>query len=211
MVCARPQGMIIEGVTGAGKTSTIAALRSNDFVVSRWAPYDFFSEDETFGEFMTELRERPELPVEQRLRLLNNVVSMICDRSAKSKRYHFIIERAHFSYYALLPKWQLYRTFDEKFATLNAHVFLLWLPENELQPRSLYRSEASDCAERFIEAYGSEAKALDAIRRSQANRYGAIEKSAIPYTIIDTSAMQWQRYADEIAGEVQKGQTARFS
>ena len=40
-------GIILEGVTGAGKSSTIRALRS-------LASFDLVDEEETFGDFMAE-------------------------------------------------------------------------------------------------------------------------------------------------------------
>lgn len=47
-----PQGIIIEGITGAGKSQTISALTNDAEFHNGWTPYDIYPEEETFGEFM---------------------------------------------------------------------------------------------------------------------------------------------------------------
>ena len=110
-----------------------------------------------------------------------------------------MLERAHFSYYALLPKWDLCESVDSTLASLNAHVYLLWIPDKDLRARSLLRSDREAWNERFVSLFGSEAAALDAIRASQNARYEAIHKSALPHTVINTGAREWDRYAREIS------------
>jgi hypothetical protein len=114
------------------------------------------------------------------------------------------MERAHYSYYALLPQWDLYNNFDNELARLNPHVFLLWIPEGLLKSRSLLRLERQGWSDGFLTLYGSESAALGAVRASQNARYEAIQKSAIPNTVIDTAAMEWERYANCITSEMQK-------
>ncbi len=204
-----PRGIIIEGVTGAGKTHTMKALLSNEFVRQHWSPYDLFREKETFGEFMGDLQRYPNAPLQQRFRLLRNSIQTATSRAAKSGDYRFIMERSHYSYYALLPNWDLYKSFDEQLAGLNVHVFLLWIPEEVLRDRSLFRRERRGWAGAFIEYFGSESEAIQAFCASQAARYEAIERSVIPHTVIDTRAMDWERYANEIADTLGKS-TARL-
>ena len=199
-----PQGIIIEGVTGAGKTRTMKALLSNEFVRQHWSPYDLFREKETFGEFMGDLQRYPDAPPQEKFRLLSNSIRTATSRAAQSDDYRFIMERSHYSYYALLPNWDLYKSFDEQLAGLNVHMFLLWIPEELLSDRSLFRRERRGWTSEFIEYFGSESEAIQAFRASQAARYEAIERSVIPHTVIDTRAMDWGRYANEIANKIRK-------
>lgn len=199
MGMSRTQGIIIEGITGAGKTHTMKALLSNSFFTEHWKPFDVFREKETFGEFMGELMENPGLPTLQKFRLLQSVISTVFMRVGKTDPYHYLLERAHYSYYALLPDWSLYERFDEALVSLNAHVYLLWIPPNQLTERSLYRSERRGWAEGFIEHYGSESSALESFASVQQLRYDGIKKSGVPHTVIDTSEKDWRSYAKTIS------------
>lgn len=194
-----PSGIIIEGITGAGKTHTLKALCTNADFNARWTPYDVFREKETFGEFMGELMKDPDARPEQKFRLLQRVVTTAKGRAQKISPYHFILERAHYSYYALLPDWALSNEFDDMLLSLNAHVFLLWIPPEELKTRSLHRVDRDQWGEGFVAFHGDEAKALARFEEVQELRYDGIKKSSIPHTLIDTSKMDWESYAAQIS------------
>ncbi len=193
-----PHGIIIEGITGAGKTQTLKALLSQKPFAQQWKPFDIFREKETFGEFMGELMEQPDMPTDQKLKLLQRVVNTMTDRSRRVANYHYILERAHFSYYALLPDWSLYKNFDETFKALNAHVFLLWIPQEHLKGRSLYRADRREWAEGFVQLHGDEEQTMENFASVQERRHEGIQRSVIPHTLIDTSQQDWDSYAKRI-------------
>jgi thymidylate kinase len=197
-----PSGIIIEGITGAGKSHTLKALCANEGFNAGWAPYDVFREKETFGEFMGELMEHPDDPPERKFLLLQRVITTAKNRAQKTSPYHFILERAHYSYYALLPEWALYQTFDDDLRSLNAHIVLLWIPPDELKRRSLYRVDRREWGAGFVAFHGDEAKALARFEEVQQLRYEGIKKSSIPHTVIDTSEMDWESYTTEISHSV---------
>ncbi len=174
---------ILEGLTGTGKSETLAALTA-----SGAAPALLISEDDTFGDAMLEI-ERGQID-------LHRLVA-ICDRLEREQPSDFLLERFHFSYFALAPQWNLYRDIDARLAALEANVVLLVLPEAELRSRSLMRKEYSEQDwQGFVGHFGSEEAALRALRDSQARRVEALSLSALPSRIVDTSAKSWSVYAD---------------
>jgi len=182
-------GLIIEGVTGAGKTSTIKALQS---IVS----FDLIDEHATFNDFMSEFFADPE-PASRRAR---ERLDGILDRVEADKSRRHLMERFHFSQLALGSDWKWYRDLDDRCATLGCKVVVLVLPEEHLGSRSLYRAEyeGKDWQE-FIQRYGSEGGALDAIRRSQKARLEAVKESRLESRLIDTRGKDWSAYAKLIA------------
>ncbi|MEO6913008.1 MAG: hypothetical protein ABI182_03175 [Candidatus Baltobacteraceae bacterium] len=195
----RSQGIIIEGITGAGKTRTLKALLANETFNNSWAPYDIFREKEAFGEFMGELAAYPDAQPNEKFHLLDRVVRTACARAQSVESYHFLMERAHYSYYALLPEWNLYQGYDSALSALHSHVFLLWIPEGQLESRSLHRSDRNKWGDSFLQLYGTQNNALKKFETVQLVRYAGICRSSIPHTVIDTSAMDWVAYADLIA------------
>jgi len=193
-------GLIIEGITGVGKTQTLRALQRSPELQRAFRSLDIFREKETFGNFMTELMENPDAPPAHKLRRLNRVIQTVQSRSQRHPSYGFILERAHYSYYALLPDWSLYEETDALLASLNTLIVLLRLPVPELKTRSLYRIDRDPkwWARGFVDHYKSETNALSTFEQIQERRYQGIQNSILPHIVIDTSAMSWDRYAEMI-------------
>lgn len=149
--------LIVEGVTGAGKTSTIAALRPI-------ADFKLFDEELTFDDFMTDFFVDPDAAA---LRAANRMAAILSQIEADPSQ-KYLLERLHFSQLALGSDWKWYREIDSRCGRLGCRVVLLSLPNGELGSRSLYRSEygGKDWQD-FIQRYGSEARSLDAIRLSR--------------------------------------------
>jgi hypothetical protein len=183
-------GVIVEGVTGAGKTSTIASLSSI-------STFRLVGEDETFGDFMPAFDADPESASERASQRLACIVDGI-DAGPKSGRY--VLERFHFSQIALGSDWRRYRDVDRRLAVAGFKVVVLVIPEEHLRMRSLYRAERGNADwQDFLGRYGSERSAVDAIRRSQAARLAALKDSALEHRAIDTTAASWDVYAAGIA------------
>jgi hypothetical protein len=106
-----------------------------------------------------------------------------------------------FSDIALGANPELFRGIDERCSSLGCAVVVFTLPDDALVRRSLYRVEYDGIDwQAFCSRYGSEHGALEALRRSQMARLSAIKCGRLPYREVDTSAMQWNGYAQEIAG-----------
>jgi hypothetical protein len=175
--------VILEGLTGAGKTHTIAAMRELGL-----APATVVPEEETFGELMDEL-DGPVDPAHLVRRL-----TAVCARLGDD----FLLERFHLSYYALVPDWSHYAAIDAHLATLGVSLVLLGV--GDLRGRSLLRAEHGHTDwQHFAERYGSEENALAALDASQARRFEALRLTALRHLVIDTEARAWHDYARTIA------------
>ncbi|MHB8228005.1 MAG: hypothetical protein ACYDA5_02260 [Vulcanimicrobiaceae bacterium] len=186
--------LIIEGVTGAGKSQTIAALRV--LLAEEWKNITFYDEEATFGDFMGEWIERPDADASWLLRRLGATLRALEDLPENRA---VLIERCHLSYEALWPQCSRSMRCDRRLARLGFDLVLLTLPERALKERSLYRvDQGEDWSRNFIEHYGSERAALGAIRRSQRRRVSALSRTTLPALRIDTGAMAWPSYAEQI-------------
>jgi hypothetical protein len=183
--------LILEGLTGTGKSSTIAALRS---IVD----FRCFDEHATFGDFASEFRaDRGKAARGARGRM-----SRILDEiEADATKGRFLLERFHFSQLALGSEALWYATLNERCVGLCARVAVLALTGSKLAARSLYRSEygGSDW-QNLIGLHGSETAALAALGDAQSRRLEAIAKSGLEYRVIDTADGAWPHYAALIAG-----------
>jgi thymidylate kinase len=182
--------LIIEGVTGTGKTSVIAALQA----LSR---FELIDEVATFDDFMTEFFADPTAAAHRAHDRMAAILDKI-EEHAHSK--HYLLERFHFSQLALGSELKWYQDLNERCEALAAKVAVLVLPKNEIARRSLYRLEhGGKDWQNLIDRYGSEAKALRAIKDSQGARIRAVEKSCLQHRKLDTTEKAWRRYAMDIA------------
>jgi hypothetical protein len=191
----RPARIIVEGVTGAGKSSLLQALgaRSDTGRNAIVVP-----EEETLGEFMSEeLLDSGASPSEKLWRL-THVLEKV---KAAPAEQGLLLERFHPTYYALVPSWPLYQQFDSELALLGFRLVLLTIPETALRTRCLFRGDRSQTAwsQGMVDYYGSLEAALTAISDSQQRRLEVLDHTATPALTIDTSEMMWADYSDRVA------------
>lgn len=187
--------VILEGLTGAGKSSTLAALVQQ--LQAQSAELQIVYEEETFGELMAEMAIRKENPCH---RLQTILARLQTDTAGAQPKKWLLLERFHPSYYALLPDWSLYQAIDQQLAALGARLVLLGYPAEALASRALYRMEreAEGWSQGFLALYGSEALALAALETSRCQRIEACQLSALTCLEIDTSQQIWDVYATRI-------------
>ncbi len=182
--------ILLEGLTGAGKSQTIGALRRLGLAPSLVVP-----EEETYGEFMDELDDGSKDDA-FRLRRLAEVR----DRVLADPGGSFLLERLHPSYFALLPKWSLYDDLDRALAEAGTTLVLLHVGEDRLRARSLMREEYGHTDwQSFVAHFGSEEKALSALRGSQQRRFEVLGLTRMRTVTIDTGDKAWDDYARQIA------------
>jgi len=193
-------GLIIDGVTGAGKSQVIEALKRNPGLAQVLGPGRIFPEAETFGEFMTEMHEPDRSDIELCRRLTAVVADLKTGRKAYGPDYGFVLERFHYSYYALLPDWELYRGFDQTVGRLGCKAVLLTYPDSHAQVRGLYRQDRAkeSWTADMLRTYGSPAGVAEAIALSQKRRREALKHSLIPSLELDTARMDWDDLANRI-------------
>lgn len=191
-------GIVLEGVTGAGKSQTLVALERHPRFIELLGNGRVFREDETLGEAMDELQDKSIAPSKHMWRLERVLQEIASDDAPEPRGY--VLERFHWSYYALLPQWNLYPDIDAQLKTWKFKTVLLTIAPDEFVGRSLERvdRDAVEWTEGMIAFYGSRAKVLEAMQVSQARRLEAVELSGMTALVLDTGGREWTRYAEHI-------------
>lgn len=164
--------LILDGVTGAGKSQTLRALQAHPAWPTLLQEGRMIPEEETPGEFMAELQQ-PNLSTTERLARLYAALdelehaALVADQASG-----YVLERFHLSYYALLPDWQLYCSIDDRLRALHGQLVLLEFAPKHTAERALDRvdRQATTWTAEMIAYYGSRAAGLEAIAHSRARR-----------------------------------------
>jgi hypothetical protein len=181
--------LILEGVTGSGKSSTVRALQA-------CAAFKLYDEDATFDDFLTQFWDNPGAAAGRAVRRFASILTEI----EKDPSQNCLLERFHFSPIAVGSDLAWYQAINERCAALGCKVAALTIPEEELRLRALNRKEYCDKDWQFLIArYGSVEASLGVLRAAQRRRVEAIGASGLPSLLIDTSAMAWDDYAAQIA------------
>jgi hypothetical protein len=186
--------VVLEGLTGTGKSQTLAAMRRLGLLPARVVP-----EEETFGELMDEIavaEAEGTLEAPALVRRIEHVLEAVVRREPD-----FLLERFHLSYFAVLPSgWERWSAIDAELAERGVELVLLRLPEPALRDRSLLRREHGGRDWQGLGAHvGGEDAALALLARSQERRLEALARTRMRSRVVDTSAMDWESYARAIA------------
>lgn len=183
---SRPARLIVEGVSGAGKSQVLRRLRRRP----EFRGALVLTERATFGELMGELDDRPPEP-RVFLRRLDACLNRI-ERLPAGKPC--LVERFHPSYFALVPDWRLYAAVDRRLARLGFRIAILRVPERALARRSLDRADRSRrWHDGMSDYFGGRTNALKALRLSQRRRAAAARNTALPCRTFDTRDSDWAR------------------
>ena len=192
--------ILIEGVTGSGKTQTMQALMHHKEFSALLGRGRVFAEEETFGEVMSEIQE-PGISNQHYLRRLTHILGLVEAQVMSTRdRVGFVLERFHLSYYVLLPEWNLYAGFDARLARLGCLTVLLSIPEQDLARRCLDRTDRAGTSwtKNMIARFGSREGVLDAIIQSVRKRRESARMSGLPLIEIETGSEAWSEYASKI-------------
>ena len=158
--------LILEGLTGAGKSQTLAAMGRRGLL-----PSVVVSEEETFGDIMEEIDAGP-IASAFLVRRLASVIARVDTTPS------FVLERFHLSYYALAPTWSHYAWIDDALVAANVALVLLTIPEADLRVRSLLRREHGGADwQAFGARFGSEGRRW---RRSACHRSAVSKRWRYP-------------------------------
>jgi thymidylate kinase len=191
---------IIDGVTGAGKTSVLTLLAENCHK-GHWDEVVVIDEDRTLGNILDQY-QNPEWCANPTFEAIEATVAFLEQMSAPENADGklILVERLHLTTYALFPKWEKLRSFDQRLGRLNAVNVLLTFPPRETEARSIERPDRADqnWAARMDQWLGSRRNAVLEIRRSQQRRWQALAFSRLSFLHIDTRGRDWMRYAKTI-------------
>jgi hypothetical protein len=187
-----PPILIIDGVTGAGKTSVLTELRSR-----MASTVEFIPEEDTLGDLMNQIRD-PLWCAQPTFAALDSVLQRLEDGITSASNKRFVVERLHLAAFALFPQWECYQTYDQRLGKLGAAIVLLTFPPELTEARSIHRGDRQDWAQGMDDWYGSRAQAVDAVLESQQRRWNGLLKTRLPFLHIDTREQDWRKYAETI-------------
>ena len=191
------RGLIVDGVTGTGKSSTLAALAECASRPAWLARACVVTEEETLGEALSQEMQNAALDDRARAWRLDAVLDRMDREGAETS---WILERFHPTYAALLPAWTGVDEIDQRIAAHHFVFVLLRVPEQDLMARALRRADRGEAWTAEMAAhYGSEQAALNAIVESQRRREAFVARTRLPTLVIDTSSRDWAAHATAIA------------
>lgn len=188
--------LIVEGVTGAGKTSLIREIERQLREQGEPLP-SIVLEDDTLGDIMDQSRD----PAWRRAPTFEALDATLDRIESTSLREglggSFVVERFHLTTYALFPQWEHLRPYDDRLARMSARSVLLVYPEADAVRRSLDRPDRVDegWREAMIAHYGGYDAALEAIRTSQRRRVEALALTRVPTLPLDSAGGDFSRLA----------------
>jgi thymidylate kinase len=199
MTLASAGVLIVEGVTGAGKSSLIRALQAACPGSPGAIGLRVIDEDATLGKLMSDVstpawRASPTFPA------LDAALETARRWRAETPGALILLERFHLTPYALSVPWPALDRYDRALAELGAVHVLLDYPPALVEERSIRRVDRSDeeWASPMIAQYGTLEAAVRAVRRSQERRRSALTRSRLSFLHFDTSGQRWQAYASTI-------------
>lgn len=190
--------LVVEGVTGAGKSRLIAAFQEAALQAAPRQKVVVIDEARTLGAIMDDVRtpswrEAPSFPALDACLAEVRLVDKEGDTIV-------IIERFHLTAFALYPDWEAVRVYDAALNALGAWQVLLSYPPDQIAERSLDRADrlGEDWSAEMTAYYGSRRAAVEAIRDSQARRIEAMALSQLRHLHFDTSEQSWEVYAARV-------------
>jgi hypothetical protein len=184
--------LILDGVTGAGKTSIIGEI------IGRLSGnLEIVYEDDTLGDLMDQIRD-PSWLAAPRFDHLEATLSRVEASLVADPDRQILVERFHLTAFALFPHWGCYERFDTRLRELGAVMALLTFPTALAEIRSIARDDRKGWDTGMDEWYGSRAEAVKAVVLSQRRRCNALTKTRLPFLHIDTRDQDWDRCARTI-------------
>ncbi|MBN1205564.1 MAG: hypothetical protein JXB05_11650 [Myxococcaceae bacterium] len=191
--------LIIDGITGAGKSSVLRELRARLEASPEGAATHFIFEDDTLGQIMEQVRD-PAWRASPTFEALEGVLDRMEQELAAVPARRFVVERFHLTTYALFPEWERLVRYEERLGRLGTAQVLLSYPEEQAERRAIERVDRMEenWAQGMDAWYGSRADALEAVLQSQRRRWDGLRRSMLPFLHLDTREADWARYASTL-------------
>lgn len=192
-------GIILEGVPGAGKTETLKALQAHPTFWELLGEGRVFMEEETLGNLAAvakEVRSLTSLDKAQLNRRMRQVIEEIVQEPCKSGlRYGYVLERFHPSYFAVVPRWELYQEIDDALYSLGCKFVLLHYDPSKVEQG--FRESGDGQAELTSCSSFGGATAPDSATYQEQLR-ACLQLSKLPTMVIDTTQAAWHNYAAQV-------------
>ena len=205
-------GIILEGIAGTGKSTTLAKLLDSD--LWRTKPYMssiVLSEHQTLRNLETK-RDNSTYTKQDSIRLLDNHVSYLellknqlddngwLKRDRKSQKIPYVFERFHLShvYYYDSMNWDDVVGIDERLVSLNAHLFVFTINPDDIQDRIIDDYEKTGWSN-YLSTLGSTNEEIkEYFIRKQDEILELAKKTKLKVTYIDTSKLSPNEVVQEI-------------
>jgi len=195
-------GLILEGISGTGKTTILQELVKARRFVSRDYPSSFILSEHHTQRVLEKKEHETGLKPEDNIALLDSHVSTVemldsrmktmgwYKRGTVAMRIPYVFERFHLShinhYHHL--KWRHIRDVDERLAHLNCGICLLVMDEASIRERTLKRDNLE--WGKYIKKVGDkDEKVIKYFMQQQEKLLELTRKSSLPSYVINTSRM----------------------
>ncbi len=204
-------GLILEGISGSGKTSVLKRLLAHD----AWITKPFTSSlvlSEHHTQRVLEAKERNEgLHVNDHLMLLANILDFVeqihkhagqMDWAERQKHNHklpYLLERFHFTHVYHYPymTWNKVDTIEHRLLNLNAKVCVLTIDKVAIEQR-IFGDRNKQWAS-YLQRYGSTKKRIiNHFTTQQQQLFRLCELTRLPILVIDTSTQTINEIVEKI-------------
>ena len=194
------QGLIIEGVSGTGKTAVLDNLLRHTFLADLPASSRLVLTEHHTQRVLEGKEQAGLLQPRDHIQLLDNIVTFLetlqartCERGWDRKPLtdadlFFILERFHLSHVFRFShmSWDDVLFIDERLYTVGAHLCLLTANEAALESRLFARKNA--CWNHYLKQYGeTPTQIVESFAAHQALAIHLCTLSSLPSTVLDTS------------------------
>jgi thymidylate kinase len=205
-------GIILEGISGSGKTAVLnALLKSERYTNRNYLSSLILSEHQT--QRVLERKDREQGLVKQdNIELLQNHIDYIseinnrlsemawCDNKSTAMRFPYFLERFHLTHVVQYShiNWKDVKQFDEKLAILNCRLCILTIDRNSISERILSRQNTG--WQEYIRRFGNnEHEITDHFVKQQNDLLELAEKSRLETLTIDTGTKEADETVDTLA------------
>lgn len=198
-------GLIIEGVCATGKSTILKALTNKDWYIEKQTKIQL-------SEYLTErIVENLKPTVDKRVELLQEYVDIFETvhnnfynsrfKNTKSLRVSpfFIAERFHLTHAVEAKDFNLFRNIDVRLKNMDFKLVVLIMKEE------VFRDRIEDTFPRRPEtwknyclSFGGIGGACERYINMQRTLLEYAKQTSIPTKIIDTTAMEWEKYVQDI-------------
>jgi thymidylate kinase len=194
------RGLIIEGISGSGKTSVLKALLQHKQTEKNWAHSQLVLTEYHTQRVLEGKEQQGSLEPGDHLALLEELVAFIEGLELRRRErgwaqgapaesdFFFVLERFHLTHVFRFPymNWEMVKPLDQRLKNLNAAIILLTVKAKILEKRLFARRHA--CWLNYLHRYGSTPAAIvDTFMQRQQLAVDLAARSSLPVITIDTS------------------------
>ncbi|WP_127533349.1 hypothetical protein [Paenibacillus kobensis] len=200
------QGLIIEGMSTAGKTSVLSALKKAHGQAAN-VPRTMIALSEHYSQVLHDDHGEPRrLQQEEHLNLMQPHINYLehlflwsgsLGHSKLSNGAFYILERFHLNHRAAFGDSAEIKALERRLSGLNAQCVLLTLSPETVESRYI-ESRGEGWKSYVMQGHSSVSKAVQHFLEAQENLRKCAGQSLIPTVEIQTDDAEWDKYAQQL-------------